>query len=131
MNEFLVRTALPIMPLPRSFSLTHEIGLAGRHKVIYDDNETEFLLLSAETIRWDRRPAECNAKTRQDPALPAPEAAAATPNAPASGAGDQTLPDKPPQPAGGSYQAEAGPSEAPVESKEAEAARLEVKCSKY
>lgn len=106
-------------------SLTLELSLAGRHKIIYDDNETEYLLLSAETIRWDKRPAEQNAKTHPDATLPAPEPAAGAEN-PANGAAEQPLADQPPQPAAGSSQAEAAPAEAAVESKEAEAARLEV-----
>ena len=130
-QRVLPRAALKGITLLRPFPLANETWFAGRHKVIYDDNETEFLLLSAETIRWDRRPAEQNAKTQQEPTHQAPEAAGAVADAPASEAADQPLPDNPPQSARGSSQTEAGPSEAPVESKEAEAARLEVGGSQH
>ena len=32
------------------------LAFAGRHRVLYDDGEVEQLFLSAETVRWDKRP---------------------------------------------------------------------------
>jgi len=115
--------------------------VAGRHKVLYDDGESEHLLLSAEHIRWDKRPPGHRSATpptaarapttppsmeqapqpqpSEEPAAPQQEARAATPAVAGSSGG------------GGEDAAVVSPTElAPLEDKAAEAARLEVRSPK-
>ena len=94
----------------------------------YDDNETEFLLLSAEHVRWDRRSAGQQAKPADQAMPPAPEEiAVAGPHqaTPAETPPPATV-QAPPSEAATAEEPAPGSTEAPVEDKAAEAARLEV-----
>lgn len=101
---------------------------AGRHKVRYDDGETEFLLLSHEHVRWDRRPADqpnpgANPSMQPSSEHPGPE------QEPLAMTNERPPPQEPSQidaPAA-EEPAPATQPEAPVEDKAAEAARLEVR----
>lgn len=106
----------------------------------YDDNETEFLLLSAEHVRWDRRPLGQGAsKLARGPTPPPSEAGLANGTPPPgaastamAGQGEaaamQTGEAKATHPAEGSNAGGAAlpGTDTPIEDKAAEAARLEV-----